>query len=396
MVLLQIGMGLNLTNWIMRCVVSTSYSVLINGEATDFFKSGRGLRQGCPLSPLLFILVMEGLSLLLKDSQREGKLSGIKVSRTIKILHILFVDDVVIMTNANMQEWWEIDKVLKCFCLTSGLTINGTKSTFHQARLSEHDLLPFKAIFPYRFLELDLGFKYLGFFIKSGFQRIEDWGWLIKKMEKRISNWCYRWLSLGGRFTLLKAVLESQPIYWLSLAVVPCSVLNTLRKLMYNFLWKRNCDSHQMHLCNWEQIVLPKIFGGWGIRNIYDFSKSLAANTLWRVLNGEGIWHRVIIDKYLHNLTVINWLRSYSFQLNGASRIWSGLLKVIHLITHGLCWNPGTGQLIALGKDRIWGWEITLSYLIILCLLYIKKISILLPRSGIYQKKIIILLLVEQ
>jgi hypothetical protein len=102
MLLLQIGMGLNMTNWIMSCVVSTSFSVLINGEATEFFKRGRGLRQGCPLSPLLLILVMEGLSLILKDSQREGKLTGIKVSRTIKILHILFVDDVIIMTNATM------------------------------------------------------------------------------------------------------------------------------------------------------------------------------------------------------------------------------------------------------------------------------------------------------
>jgi hypothetical protein len=59
--------------------VWTSYSVLINGEANDFFKSGRGIRQGFPLSPLLFILVMEGLSLLLKDTQSKGKLSGIKV-----------------------------------------------------------------------------------------------------------------------------------------------------------------------------------------------------------------------------------------------------------------------------------------------------------------------------
>jgi hypothetical protein len=68
---------------------------------------------------------------------------------------------------------------------------------------------------------------------------------------------------------------------------------------MFNFLWKRNCDSHTLHLCNWERISLPKSFGGWGIRNIFDFSKSLAANTLWRILMGDGIWHRVVIDKYL-------------------------------------------------------------------------------------------------
>jgi len=104
-----------MTNWIMNCVVSTSYSVLVNGEATDLFKRSRGLRQCCPLSPLIFILVMEGLSLLMKASQSASILSGISVSRSLKILHILFVDDVVILTKSTMQEWWEIDKILNFF-----------------------------------------------------------------------------------------------------------------------------------------------------------------------------------------------------------------------------------------------------------------------------------------
>jgi hypothetical protein len=115
MILIQVGLGIRMTNWIMSCVVSSSFVVLLNGEATDFFKSGRGLRQGCPLSPLLFILVMEGLILLLKEIQSEGKLTGVKVSKTIKILHILFVDDVIIMTKATLSEWWEIDKIIKLF-----------------------------------------------------------------------------------------------------------------------------------------------------------------------------------------------------------------------------------------------------------------------------------------
>jgi hypothetical protein len=73
MILIQVGFGLQFTNWIMSCVSSSSFVVLINGEATNFFRSGRGLRQGCPLSPLLFILVLEGLSLLLKESKATGK-----------------------------------------------------------------------------------------------------------------------------------------------------------------------------------------------------------------------------------------------------------------------------------------------------------------------------------
>jgi hypothetical protein len=86
----------------MGCVSSATFSVLVNGEASPFFHSGRGLRQGCPLSPLLFILVMEGLSLLLKLGQSQGNLTGVKVSRLIKILHLLFVDDVLILTNDSI------------------------------------------------------------------------------------------------------------------------------------------------------------------------------------------------------------------------------------------------------------------------------------------------------
>jgi hypothetical protein len=73
MILVQTGFSLLSVQWIMSCVVSSSFAVLINGEATSFFSSERGLRQGCPLSPLLFILVMECLSLLLKKDQLEGK-----------------------------------------------------------------------------------------------------------------------------------------------------------------------------------------------------------------------------------------------------------------------------------------------------------------------------------
>jgi hypothetical protein len=101
--------------------------------------------------------------------------------------------------------------------------------------------------------------------------------------------------------------------------------------------------------------ISPKVIGGWGILNIFYFSKSLAAITLWRVLMGEGVWHRVIIDKYLCNTNVITWLRSRSFQQSGVSKIWGGLLKVVYLILHGLSWNLGSGHLIALGKDWILG-----------------------------------------
>jgi hypothetical protein len=210
-------------------MVSANFVVLVNGESSTFFHSGKGLRQGCPLSPLLFILVMEALSLLLKKGQEEGKITGIKVSRIIKVLHLLFIDDVLIMTNDTLQEWREIKEILKIFCSATGLMINWTKSTFHYANLHEQALEQLKGIFPYSFVHLSVGFKYLGYIIKVDSYKTTDWNWLIAKVEKKIGHWCNRWLSLGGRFTLIKVVLEGQPVYWMALAAIPTTVIDKLR-----------------------------------------------------------------------------------------------------------------------------------------------------------------------
>jgi hypothetical protein len=155
------------------------------GRLLDFFRSGRGLRQGCPLSPLLFILVMEGLSLLLKESKWEGKLSGIKVSRIIKILHLFFVDDVLIMTSATLQEWMEIDRLIKLFCKASGLQVNETKTTVLYEGLSEVDLIPFKTILPFTFYRSFNWFQISWLFLKTGLHKVEDWSWLLAKVEKK-------------------------------------------------------------------------------------------------------------------------------------------------------------------------------------------------------------------
>jgi hypothetical protein len=109
------GFGLSVTNWIMSPVTSFYYVVLINGEPSNFFQRGKGFRQECPLSPLLFILVMEGLSILLKKDKEDRKLSRIKVSRINKILHRIFFNDVLIMSRASVAEWKVIVGLLKTF-----------------------------------------------------------------------------------------------------------------------------------------------------------------------------------------------------------------------------------------------------------------------------------------
>jgi hypothetical protein len=151
--------------------------VLINGEPSNFFHSDRGLWQGCPLSPLLFTLVMEGLSLLLKRSQAEGRITGIKVSRLVKILHLFFLDNVLIMTNPSLLEWREISRLLMAFYLALGIQINWYKSTFHFANLQAQHLEQLKILFLHNFTHLSSGFKYLRYFIKSNHYKASYWDW---------------------------------------------------------------------------------------------------------------------------------------------------------------------------------------------------------------------------
>ena len=81
----------------MACLTSANFVVLINGTPLKFFKASRGIRQGFPLSPLLFILINEGLSLLIADARAHGLIKGIKISSSLALTHLLFVDDVIML-----------------------------------------------------------------------------------------------------------------------------------------------------------------------------------------------------------------------------------------------------------------------------------------------------------
>jgi hypothetical protein len=204
LVLFTVGFGEKLSSWILACVTSANFVVLINGEATSFFKNERGLRQGCPLSPYLFILIMEGLNLLLTKSFTEHKISGIKVSKFIKMFHLMFVDDVLLMTIADLAEWAVIQDVLFLFCAVSGLSINHSKSTVHFWGLTDSELLCLKNSIPFTFVDLREGFMYLGFQLKLRASMLDEWHWLVRLFERKIGGWCNIWLSLGGRPTLVQ------------------------------------------------------------------------------------------------------------------------------------------------------------------------------------------------
>jgi hypothetical protein len=200
---------------------------------------------------------------------------------------------------------------------------------------------------------LEEGFSYLGFFLKASRYTTKDWTWLVNKFEDRILNWKHRFLSLGGRFILIKAVLESLPVYWMALAHIPASILKSLRQLIFTFLWSGCKKTRSFHLCKWEDISKPKSMGGWGLKHLSLFQKALSTNSFWRILTKPGLWNSVISAKYLHHLPVQIWIRFAEARPSSGSHTWKKISATLPIILKWLSWDPGDGHLIEVGRDCI-------------------------------------------
>ncbi|CAL5430761.1 unnamed protein product [Camellia sinensis] len=116
-------------SWIHSCVTNARISVLVNGSPTNEFIAERGLRQGDPLSPFLFNLVVEGLNILILRARELGLFNGAVVGNDlVKVSHLQFADDTILFCEANLEEILCIKRLLRCFEVVSGLKINYSKS----------------------------------------------------------------------------------------------------------------------------------------------------------------------------------------------------------------------------------------------------------------------------
>jgi hypothetical protein len=129
----------------------------------------------------------------------------------------------------------------------------------------------------------------LGFPLKPHAYKKQDWKWLLKKLDKRLKVWSHKWISRAGRLILVKSVLEAIPVYWISLSWIPKGILEAARKIYFRFLWSGKGDTFVSPWVRWQRIVVPKALGGWGLKNIFLFSKSLAAKGGWRFLKTESL-----------------------------------------------------------------------------------------------------------
>lgn len=156
----------------MGCVLTTSFAVLINGATSSFFKAERGLRQGFPLSPLIFLLVAEGLSRFLKEAVRRGDLTGLILAQGINLTHLLFVDDILLFCRGTRHDIDFLYRGINLFKISTGMMIDLQKSSISFFRLEDTDLRYLIGFFPIQVVEISEGIKYLGFFHKT--KRIQE------------------------------------------------------------------------------------------------------------------------------------------------------------------------------------------------------------------------------
>ena len=118
------------------------------------------------------------------------------------------MDDIILVFDGSDRSLSTLYEVLMVFCKASGMIINEDKSSFYYFGLEESELISIQNIFSFNVDKIEYGMKYLGFHLKPCRYLLKDWDWLIKKVEKRIKNWSFRWLSKGGKLIWLRLFLR--------------------------------------------------------------------------------------------------------------------------------------------------------------------------------------------
>jgi len=262
MVMETMGFGIKWRRWISQCLSTASVSLIINGSPSKPFKMERGIRQGDPLSPFLFVLMAEVLNKMLQRAISSGMLKGIQVGRDgLQISHLQFADDTLVFCEAEEQYVRVIKGIFLTYQAFSGLCVNYKKSTLVALGKEEAWIEHVQEILGCSTTQLPI--QYLGLPLGANMRKASAWKSIIEKVQKRLKTWKSSCLSRAGRLVLVKSVLNSLPLYYLSLFKVPKKVANDIVRLQRKFLWSGNKEGRYMPLVKWEVVMKHKSKGGW-------------------------------------------------------------------------------------------------------------------------------------
>ncbi|KAM0029767.1 putative RNA-directed DNA polymerase [Helianthus debilis subsp. tardiflorus] len=360
-ILCQMNFPVKWRNWVMSIVTSVRASVLVNGSPTQEFPCSRGLRQGDPLSPFLFVLAMEALTGIMKQACNIGIFKGLGLSPNgVPISHFLYADDVIFVGEWSFNNLINLKRLLRCFYLSSGLKVNLKKSSLYGVGLEDNQVQLManmmgctRGAFP---------FKYLGLQVGANMNLIKNWDLVVEIFQKRLSLWKANTLTFGGRITLVCSVLNALPTYYFSLYKAPLGVIKKLEKIRREFLWGSNDEKEKMKWVAWRNMMTPKDLGGMGFGSLRVANLAMLSKWWWRFkVEKDSLWRKVVWE--IHKNT-----RAWSFipVKSSLTSPWKQIYSIKDdFNAAGLCLEslfrgrPGNESEISFWKER-WLFEIPL------------------------------------
>ena len=346
-VLSKFGFHETFIAWILECVTSVSYSFLINGSPQGRVLPSRGLRQGDPLSPYLFILCTEVLSGLCKKAQVLKQLSGIRVSQNgPRVNHLLFADDTMFFAKADAKSCAKLSEILSRYGKASGQSINLHKSSItFSARTSNRVKGRVKRSLKIT-KEGGTG-KYLGLPEHFGQRKRDIFGAIADKIRQKAHSWASRFLSAAGKQIMLKSVLAAMPQYAMSCFKLPISLCKKFQSLLTRFWWDDKPDKRKTAWVAWSKLTAPKNAGGLGFRDIERCNDSLLAKLGWRILNNpDSLLARILTSKYCKDSSFMECQIAPR-----PSHGWRGLMAGRELLRQGLGWLVVNGEKVSIWNE---------------------------------------------
>ena len=344
----QMGFAPKWITLMTECISTVSYSILINGAPHGFIKPSRGLRQGDPLSPYLFLLCAEGLHSLIHKAKMKGELKGVSINRRgPKITHLFFAGDSLLFCKATTQDCDRIQEILHTYEQASGQQINlhkttifFSKSTLPSVQQTIQTKLAVPAIKHYE--------KYLGLPSFIGRAKYTTFAQIKERVWCKLKGWKTKLISQASREVLIKSVAQAIPSYAMSCFRLPTRLCSEIEVLIRKFWWGENGDKGKMHWIKWGDMCQSKTKGGMGFRELEKFNEALLGKQVWRLLhNHNSLFYKVFKAKFFPNSTIME-----AQPKAKGSYAWKSIMRARDLIKKGMVWRIGDGSHVNIWTDN--------------------------------------------
>jgi hypothetical protein len=309
-------------SWIRKFVEHGSVGIKVNDDIGPYFQTRKGLRQGDPLSPILFNLVADMLAIMIARAKEDGQVGSLVphlVEGGVSILQ--YADDTILFMEHDLAKAVNMKLILCIFEQLSGLKINFHKSEIFCFGKAKDEEFRYRQImgcesgsFPFRYLGIPIHFRKL---------TNAEWITVENRFSSKLGCWQGKLLSYGDRLVLINSVLTSLPMFMLSFLQIPVGVRKRLDFFRSRFFWQSDENKKKYRLSKWNMLCRPKDQGGLGIEVLEIKNRCLLSKWLFKLLHEEGVWQELLTNKYLKTKTLAQ------VHANPTdSQFWKGLMAV--------------------------------------------------------------------